>query len=95
MTHLAGALTSSRCLVPACTAYATVHSGHPHESELFEHQKWRIAVQKHDAEQRWTVQTSLIDTNVLSAAEAIGLANDMHYAAAEAARLNKHIQEDR
>lgn len=94
MTRLAITGTG-RCLVPACTGYATAHPGQPHESDQFEHPKWRIAVQKHDTELHWTVQTSLIDTNALSAAEAIGLANDMHYAAAEAARLNKHIQEDR
>lgn len=83
-----------RCLVPACTAYATVHAGHPHESDRFEHPKWRIAVQKHDTELRWTVQASLTNTNVLSAAEAISFANDMRYAAADAARLNKAIPED-
>ncbi|WP_185094288.1 hypothetical protein [Curtobacterium sp. PhB137] len=52
-------------------------------------------MQKHDGEQHWIVQASLTNTNVLTATEAISLANDMHYAAAEAARLNKHIQEDR
>lgn len=82
------------CLVPACTAYATVHAGTPHESDRFEHPKWVVAVQKHDTEQRWTVQASLTDTNVLSAAEAISFANDMHYAAADAAWLNKDIPED-
>lgn len=89
MKVLSGALESPRCLVPACAAYANVHAGQSHESEQFEHPKWRITVQKHDTELRWTVQASLTDTNVLSTAEAIGLANDMHYAAAEAARLNK------
>ncbi|RPE75628.1 hypothetical protein EDF28_3573 [Curtobacterium sp. PhB137] len=87
--------TSVRCLVPACTAYATEHADHPHESDRFDHPKWSVAVQKHDGEQHWIVQASLTNTNVLTATEAISLANDMHYAAAEAARLNKHIQEDR
>lgn len=94
MTHLAGALDSPRCLVPACTAYATVHAGRPHESEQFEHPKWRIAVQKHDTELRWTVQASLANTNVLSPDEAVSFANDMRYAAADAARLNEAIPED-
>lgn len=79
--------------MPACVDYATEHPDKPHESERFEHPKWCIAVQKHDTELHWTVQASLTDTTVLPAAEAISFANDMHYAAADAARLNKHITE--